>query len=98
MAFNGVRSSWLILARNWGLVLASGLELVTFFIDFTEQARILHREYRLRSPNGRGAPPPSDRYITSGYRELCDLIHIRQLRSWRAPRAATRPPRCPEVR
>jgi hypothetical protein len=62
-------------------VLAFGLELVTFFIDFTEKLRILHGEHRLHS-EGRDEidrslwKPPG--ISTADDQEADDLTPLRQ--------------------
>jgi hypothetical protein len=43
MAFSGVRSSWLMLARNCD-VLARHRQLMAFVLDFVEQPHILDRD------------------------------------------------------
>ena len=48
MALSGVRSSWLMLARNCDLWLARDFELSALFLHLREQIGILDRQHRLR--------------------------------------------------
>ena len=48
MALSGVRSSWLMLARNCDLCWLASCELPALVLDLREQARVLDRQHRLR--------------------------------------------------
>ena len=48
MALSGVRSSWLMLARNCDLCSLAICELAALLLDLAEQPRVLDRQHRLR--------------------------------------------------
>ena len=52
MALSGVRSSWLMLARNCDLCWLANSQLAALVLDLVEQARILDRDHRLVGEGG----------------------------------------------
>ena len=52
MALSGVRSSWLMLARNWDLCWLAIFELPALVLDFVEQPHILDGNHRLIGERG----------------------------------------------
>ena len=88
MAFSGVRSSWLMLARNSLLWLVGDLELAALVLDLVEQARVLDRDHRLV---GEGLEQP-DLLVGERRHRRADHVEIADARA--LPSASAQTPGC----